>query len=74
MSNVEKWWHRMTFWKKVERSLGVIGALGVMELGIQEAPYQYFIVIGIVGVISKLILIWIEDNDGDGIADIMQGK
>jgi hypothetical protein len=71
---ITKWWHRMSFWNKVERSLGLIGAIGIIEMGSFEVPYFYFILVGFCGLFSKLLLIWIEDKDGNGKPDIIEGK
>jgi hypothetical protein len=65
-----KWWHKMTVWDKIERTLGLVGAGAVTEMAVHEVPYGWFIIVGICGLLSKLVLIWIQDNDGDGIADI----
>lgn len=60
----------MSFWSKIERSFGLIGAVAVTEMGIHQAPYWAFIIVGVCGLVSKLLLIWMEDQDGDGKADI----
>jgi hypothetical protein len=41
-------------------------------MGINEVHYGWFIAIGICGLVGKLILIWFEDINKDGIADIFQ--
>jgi hypothetical protein len=72
--NITKWWHRMSFWNKVERSFGLIGAVAVTEMGLHKVDPKWFVFVGICGLLSKLLLIWIEDQDGNGKPDIIEGK
>jgi hypothetical protein len=72
--NITKWWHRMSFWKKVERSFGLIGGFAVADMAVHQVEYKWFFLVGVCGILAKLLLIWIEDSDGNGVPDIMEGK
>jgi hypothetical protein len=56
----------------MEKSFGLIGAIAVIELGREQAPYWCFIVVGGCGLAAKLIHIWMEDKNGNSIPDIME--
>lgn len=72
MTKIVRMWRTMSFWDKLEKSFGVVGAITVMEMGREEAPYWAFIVVGAFGLLAKLTHIWIEDKNNNGIADILE--
>jgi len=72
MTKIQKWWARMSFWNKLEKSFGLLGGITVAELGMHDVDSKWFVVIGISGVIAKLLFIWIEDNDKNGIIDFLE--
>lgn len=74
MTKIQKWWVRMTFWDKVEKSFAIVGSLTVTELGIQEADPKWFIFIGIIGLLVKLLQIWFEDKNNNGIIDLFEDE
>jgi hypothetical protein len=43
--NITKWWHRMSFWKKVERSLGLIGGFAVADMAVHQVEYKWFFLV-----------------------------
>jgi hypothetical protein len=62
----------MSFWNKLEKSFALIGSLAVTEMAVHEVDYKWFVVAGLVGFSAKLIHIWIEDTNGNNIADIAE--
>ncbi len=72
MTKIQKWWARMSFWDKVEKSIGVIGGLTITELGLQKADPIWFVVIGSSGVVYKLLQVWLEDKNINGIIDLFE--
>jgi len=74
MTKFRRIWKRMSFWAKIERALGLIGGITVADLGFQGADHMWFVVIGLVGVGGKLLHIWIEDTDNNGIVDLFQNE
>lgn len=74
MTKVVRIWKKMSFWNKMERFFAMLSAIAVEELARHEAPYEYFIVLGIFGIVAKSIHIWFEDVNGDGIIDILQNN
>ena len=60
------------FWKKSEQTLSLVGGIGITTAGFEQAPYWVFIAFGSCAVIAKVLFIWIEDKDNDGIIDIFE--
>lgn len=69
MSGIEKWWHRMSFWDKVERTFMLLGSASVVELANYHAPYWSFMVVGGCMGVAKILHVWVVDKDGDGKVD-----
>lgn len=66
---MKKFYTRTVFWKKVEQTLGIGGAISVASLGWNDAPGWVFLAIGVCGFFGKALLIWIEDKDNNGTVD-----
>jgi hypothetical protein len=67
-----KFYHKTSFWKKLEATFGMLGAATVTGMGVEEVSSVWFVVIGICGIIAKLIFVWIEDHDDNGIVDLFE--
>lgn len=65
-----KFWQQTYFWKKLEESLALISGITITTAGFEGASSRFFIVVGICGIVAKLIFIWIEDKDNNGVVDI----
>jgi hypothetical protein len=69
MTKIQEWWLRTSVWNKIERTLGFVGGISLIEIGINDAPGWIIAAIGVAFVLSKVVDIWIEDKDGDGKVD-----
>lgn len=74
MTKVRRIWKNMSFWNKIERIFGLVGGVTVADLGYNGADPKWFIIIGIVGVLAKILHILIEDVDNNGIVDLFQNE
>lgn len=72
MTKITRWWHKMSFWDKLEKSFALAGSLTVAELAHLQVDYKWLVAAGLVGFSAKLIHIWIEDKNSNGIADIAE--
>jgi membrane protein YdbS with pleckstrin-like domain len=66
--------HKTSFWIKFEQTLSLIGGVGITTAGFEKAPYWVFIAFGICAVAAKIVFIWIEDKDNNGIIDWLEKK
>lgn len=67
-----KFYHKTSFWKKLETQLSIFSGFTVVGMGYEHAPYWSFMLVGVFGIIAKSIFIWIEDHDNNGIVDIFE--
>jgi len=74
MTKIQKWWARMSFWNKIEKSIGVLGGLTIAGLGIEKVDQIWFVVIGASGVLYKLLQVWFEDLNSNGVVDIFEDE
>ena len=66
--------HKSEFWRKSEQTLSLIGGIGITTAGFEQAPYWVFIAFGGCAVMAKILFIWVEDKDNDGIIDWFNEK
>lgn len=64
-----KFYHKISFWQKLEKQLAIISGFSVVGMGYGHAPYWSFIAIGVAGILAKSVFIWIEDHNNNGIVD-----
>jgi len=64
-----KFYKKTLFWVKLEQTLSLIGGIGITTAGFEKAPYWVFIAFGASAVAAKIMFIWIDDKDNDGIID-----
>lgn len=62
----------MSFWNKLEKTFALVGSLTVAEMAVHEVAYKWFFLAGCIGFAAKLIHIWIEDHNNNGVADIAE--
>jgi hypothetical protein len=66
--------HKTSFWDKFEKTLSLVGGVGITTAGFEKAPYWVFIVFGLCAIFAKITFIWIEDKDNNGIIDWLEKK
>jgi len=64
-----KWYQRTSFWNKVESSCALAGSITVVEMAVEKVDYKWFMLAGAIGFFGKLLSIWIQDRDNDGVID-----
>ncbi len=64
-----KFWQRTSFWSKVESSCALAGSITVSAMAVEHVDYKWFFLAGAVGFVGKLVSIWIQDRDQDGLID-----
>jgi len=67
-------WYKTEFWKKFEQTLSLLGGIGVTTAGFEQAPYWVFILFGSFAILAKVVFIWIDDKDNNGIIDWYENR
>jgi hypothetical protein len=58
------------FWKKVERTTGVLGGMSTFLFAESEVPYWWMQISGGLTIVGMLLAVWMADTDGNGIVDL----
>jgi len=64
-----KWFQRTSFWNKVESSCALAGSITVSTMAVEQVDYKWFFLAGAIGFTGKLLSIWIQDKNNDGLID-----
>ena len=68
MENI-KFWQRTSFWNKIESSCALAGSITVGTMAVERVEYKWFLLAGAVGFVGKLLSIWVQDRDNNGVID-----
>jgi hypothetical protein len=63
---------KMSFWGRIERTLGIIGGSAVLLESVFGAGSLATGITAAFTLLSQNLSVWFDDKDGDGVADIYQ--
>ena len=72
MTKIIKWWHKISFWNKLQGTLLSVGIGSEATLFFMDSIDAWKWVAGTATILGMLITKWFEDKNKDGIADIFQ--
>lgn len=67
-------WQKMSFWGRVERSLGLLGGSAILLESVFGAGPVATGITALFTVASQNLAVWFDDKNQDGIADIYQSE
>ncbi len=67
-----KIWEKMSFWGRIERTLGILGGSAVILEALMEATPVVTAITAGSTILAQSLAVWFDDDNQDGIADIFQ--
>ncbi len=72
VNRAKRIWIKMSFWGRVERTLGIIGGSAVLLESVFGAGPLATGITAAFTLLSQNLAVWFDDKDGDGVADLFQ--
>jgi hypothetical protein len=69
-----KWWKKISLWNRLKLTFGALGAGGELWMHLQDAAVEWRVYGVVCTALAIIITNWFQDNNNNGIVDIMEDE